>query len=208
MAEDKKTGKQSSRASEKTDTSKGSAGNGAAAAAPATAAGATAAAAGATDGAATTPLNNEPQLRILRQYVKDLSFENPKATEVEGWGDKQPEIGINLEVSRKTVNETTWEVTLKLSAKANVDESAVFVAEVVYGGLMQMENVPQDSLDAVLSIEGPRQLFPFARRILADMVRDGGFPSLLLSPVDFTQLYRLGQQRAQATAQAEAAAAN
>ena len=191
MAEEKKTNKQSGKQTE----------------APASApAAAPAAAATETNGG--TAVNKEPQLRILRQYVKDLSFENPQATEVEGWGDKQPEIGINLEVTRKNVSEGTWEVALKLTSRATVEKDAVFVAEVVYAGLMQMENVPQDSLDAVLSIEGPRQLFPFARRILADMVRDGGFPSLLLSPVDFTQLYRLGQQRAQATAQAEAAAAN
>ncbi|MCY4030638.1 MAG: protein-export chaperone SecB [Hyphomicrobiales bacterium] len=132
----------------------------------------------------------EPQLRILRQYVKDLSFENPRAVEREGWGTKKPEIEINMEVSRKHIGEHDYEVALKLIAKATLESDVVFIAEVLYGGLFQVENVPADKLDAVISIEGPRQLFPFARRILADMVRDGGFPSLLLSPVDFSQLYR------------------
>ncbi|MCY4049024.1 MAG: protein-export chaperone SecB [Hyphomicrobiales bacterium] len=132
----------------------------------------------------------EPQLRILRQYVKDLSFENPRAVEREGWGAKKPEIEINMEVMRKHVGENNYEVALKLVAKASIESDVVFLAEVLYGGLFQVENVPAEKLDAVISIEGPRQLFPFARRILADMVRDGGFPSLLLSPVDFSQLYR------------------
>ena len=185
MAEEKKTNKQTEKQADKPAASQ--------AAQPAAAA---------TD--SNGGVNKEPQLRILRQYVKDLSFENPQATEVEGWGDKQPEIGINLEVKRQNVSEGTWEVTLKLTARATVEQNSVFLAEVLYGGLMQVENVPQESLDAVISIEGPRQMFPFARRILADMVRDGGFPSLLLSPVDFTQLYRLGQSQAQAQAQAQA----
>lgn len=132
----------------------------------------------------------EPQLRILRQYVKDLSFENPRAVEREGWGAKKPEIEINMEVMRKHIGENNYEVALKLVAKASIESDVVFLAEVLYAGLFQVENVPSEKLDAVISIEGPRQLFPFARRILADMVRDGGFPSLLLSPVDFSQLYR------------------
>lgn len=132
----------------------------------------------------------DPQLRILRQYVKDLSFENPHAVEREGWGSKKPEIEINMEVKRKHIGERDYEVALKLVARATIGDDVVFLAEVLYGGLFQVENIPADKLDAVISIEGPRQLFPFARRILADMVRDGGFPSLLLSPVDFSQLYR------------------
>ena len=143
----------------------------------------------------------EPQLRILRQYIKDLSFENPRAANMEGWGDKKPEININMEVTRQNVREGTYEVALKLTARATVEQDSVFLAEVFYGGLLQVDNVPAENLDAVISIEGPRQLFPFARRILADMVRDGGFPSLLLSPVDFTQLYRLGKGQSQASAQ-------
>ena len=147
----------------------------------------------------------EPQLRILRQYVKDLSFENPLVVEMEGWDGKKPEIEINMEVSRKHVRDADYEVALKLTARATMEKKAVFLAEVLYGGLFQVQNVPAENLDAVISIEGPRQLFPFARRILADMVRDGGFPSLLLSPVDFSQLYRAAAQRNQAQAQEQAA---
>lgn len=135
-----------------------------------------------------------PQLRILRQYVKDLSFENPLAVEMDGFGDKKPDIEVNMEVVPKHVRDADWEVSLRLTARASAEQNAVFLAEVLYGGLIQVENVPEDNLKAVISIEGPRQLFPFARRILADLVRDGGFPTLLLPPVDFAQLYRIGSK--------------
>lgn len=145
---------------------------------------------------------NIPQLRILRQYLKGLAFQNPLGVEMDGFGDKKPDIKVNMEVAHKHLRDADYEVVMKLTARGSAEQKAAFNAELLYGGLIQAENVPEQSLDAVIAIEGPRQLFPFARRILAELVRNGGFPILLLPLVDFTQLYIMRSRR-KASTQAE-----
>lgn len=129
-----------------------------------------------------------PQVAILTQYVKDLSFENPNAPaslQAEG----QPKIDVNVGVNARRVNETMFEVELKISATATTGETTSFVVDLLYAGLFGLQNVPEDALEPFLIIEAPRILFPFARRIIADSVRDGGFPPLMLDPIDFHSLY-------------------
>jgi len=137
-------------------------------------------------------------LRVLGQYVKDLSFENPGHTPVQ----TQPNIdlGIDVGATPHADGNGLYEVSLKLSAKAAADGTVLFIAELDYAGLFQITNVPQNQLEALLLIECPRLLFPFARRIVAEITREGGFPPLLIDPVDFVQLYQQQYRRAQEAA--------
>jgi preprotein translocase subunit SecB len=146
-------------------------------------------------------LDGQPQVSILTQYVKDLSFENPNAP-----GSLQmetaPRIEINVNVNARRASEDMFEVELKISASAATDDKVSFVVELLYGGLFALRNIPAEALEPFLVVEAPRILFPFARRIVADATRDGGYPPLLLEPIDFASLYMARQQNAQGGAPA------
>ncbi len=153
--------------------------------------------------------NDEPpQVNILAQYVKDMSFENPHAPLSLQQSAGQPQIDINVNVGAKKQDgaEGIFEVELKLEAKATQGEGdaakTAFIAELLYGGVFALKNVPEEHLELFLVVEAPRLLFPFARKILADATRDGGFPPLMLDPIDFAQLYfaRQAQMQEQAGA--------
>lgn len=153
-----------------------------------------------TDATDTMPngADDMPQVGLLAQYVKDLSFENPNAPAVYSW-QTQPQIDINFNIGTQKAADDVHEVTLRITAKATTDQGTSFAAELVYAGLFGLRNIPDDQLQPFLLAEAPRLLFPFARRVLADAVQDGGFPPLLLDPIDFGALY-LQQQQAQAAA--------
>lgn len=143
-----------------------------------------------------------PQVSILAQYVKDLSFENPGAPQSLQQGAGQPKIEINVNVGVRQQGDNVYEVELKLSANATFENGkTAFITELLYGGLFGLQNVPEEHLQLFLVVEAPRQLFPFARRIFADATRDGGFPPLMLDPIDFAQLYFARQQQAEAAEQ-------
>lgn len=152
--------------------------------------------------AATTPAQGErpqaqPSIRILAQYLKDLSFESLNTPQVLQQG--QPEIGISVNVNARNLTPTDFEVELHLDAKAtSAEEKVVFAAELIYAGTFRMENFPQQLLHPAVLIECPRLLFPFARQILSDATRNGGFPPLMLDPIDFAAMYqrRMQQQTA------------
>ena len=146
-----------------------------------------------------------PVISIVTQYAKDLSFENPKAPTGLQPQSARPEIQISVDVSAQQLNDEQFEVVLKLNATAKSGEETVFLAELSYGGVFKLANIPQESLQPLLMIECPRLLFPFARRIIADATRDGGFPPLMIDPIDFVSLYRSRLQRAQQQATAAAA---
>jgi preprotein translocase subunit SecB len=139
----------------------------------------------------------QPQLTVLSQYIKDFSFENPNAPQSLTNRQEQPKIGIQINVGANPLSETDIEVTLKLEGKAETGTSLLFRFELEFAGVFRIRNVPQESLNPVVLIECPRLLFPFAREIVATAVRNGGFPPLLLDPVDFVGLYRqkLAQQQ-------------
>ena len=138
-----------------------------------------------------------PQLNILAQYIKDLSFENPNAPASMAQG-QQPQISIQINVNAKPMQGADVEVELRLEGKAEVGANVMFSFELVYAGLFRIQNVPQEAMSAFVLIECPRLLFPFAREILASTVRNGGFPPLLLDPVDFVGLYRRRLEEMQA----------
>lgn len=131
-----------------------------------------------------------PQLNVMVQYTKDLSFENPNAPRSLGPQQQQPAINIQINVGANAVAEQDYEVTLSIEGKAEIDNTVLFNFELAYAGVFRIQNVPQENLHPVVMIECPRLLFPFAREIIATAVRDGGFPPLLLDPVDFVGLYR------------------
>jgi preprotein translocase subunit SecB len=145
-----------------------------------------------------------PQMKILGQYLKDLSFENPHAPQSLGVQLGQQEVAISVNVNARTLAPTDFEVELHIEAKASQEAKPVFVAELLYAGIFRLENIPQESLHPIVLIECPRMLFPFARQILAEATRSGGFPPLYLDPIDFAGLYQ--KRAAQAKAQEPASA--
>jgi preprotein translocase subunit SecB len=148
-----------------------------------------------------TASNSAPQLMVLAQYTKDLSFENPNAP-----GSlqqtTQPQISISVNVVTSPLSDTDIEVTLRLEGKAEAAGSVMFNIELQYAGVFRIQNVAQEQIQPLVLIECPRLLFPFAREIIATSVRNGGFPPLMLDPIDFVALYqqRLAQQAPGATA--------
>jgi preprotein translocase subunit SecB len=135
------------------------------------------------------PTQATPQLMVLAQYTKDLSFENPNAPNSLAQAS-QPQIGVTVNVSANPLNATDFEVELRLEGKAENSGSVMFSFELVFAGMFRVQNVPQENIHPLLLIECPRLLFPFAREIVASAVRNGGFPPLLLDPIDFVALYQ------------------
>ena len=130
-----------------------------------------------------------PRLNVLAQYIKDFSFENPNAPQSLSPG-QQPSINIQINVNAKPLSETDVEVELKLDGKAEAGSNVMFAFELCFAGVFRIEHVAPDSIQPLVMIECPRLLFPFAREIVASAVRNGGFPPLLIDPVDFAGLYR------------------
>ncbi|MFO1088884.1 MAG: protein-export chaperone SecB [Hyphomicrobiales bacterium] len=144
----------------------------------------------------------QPSMKVIVQYLKDLSFENPNAPQSMTL-QTQPEINIAVNVNAKPMGQPTdFEVELHLEAKATNQGRVVFAADLLYAGVFRLENIPKEALHPIVLIECPRMLFPFARQILADATRSGGFPPLMLDPIDFASMYqrRLAEQQKSATA--------
>ena len=148
--------------------------------------------------APTTPKNAEPKntamslpLTVHAQYIKDLSFENPNP--IAAFSNEQniqPNISVNVQARAENLGGRNFEIILDIRVEANREKTPLFVTELVYAGIVGVgESVSEDEAGPLLMIECPRLLFPFARNILADVIRDGGFPPLMLAPVDFAGLY-------------------
>ena len=131
-----------------------------------------------------------PSLSALGQYVKDFSFENPNAPASLAPRPNGPNISISVNVNAKQTADSEYEVELMLEGKAGDGADTLFRFELNYAGIFRAQNIPAENLQAVVMIECPRLLFPFARQIVADAVRSGGFPPLLIDPIDFAGLYR------------------
>jgi len=140
-----------------------------------------------------------PSLNVLAQYVKDLSFENPNAPNslTQQPGQQAPKISIQINVNAKPLAGNDFEVELKIEGRAELPSNFLFGFDLLYAGIFRIQNVPQDSIHALIMIECPRLLFPFARAIIADAVRNGGFPPLMIDPVDFVSLYRQRMEQQQ-----------
>jgi len=144
----------------------------------------------------------QPTMVVNAQYLKDLSFENPNAPQSlmqQTQGGPDVQVGVDTTVNK--LEGSSYEVTLTVRAEGTANKANLFLVEVAYAGIFTLGEVPEEYIAPLLYVEAPRQLFPFARAILAENVRDGGFPPLLIHPIDFMALF---QQRAAQQAQATA----
>ena len=127
---------------------------------------------------------------IGAQYIKDLSFENPRGIETLSAIQQNPSVSVDVSTNAVQIGEEgMFEVSLFIRAEALVEDHPVFIVELTYGGIVQVSGVPEEEVKPIVLIEGPRHLFPFARSIVSSAVRDGGFPPLLINPIDFASLY-------------------
>src|SRR3954462_8424422 len=127
--------------------------------------------------------DNLPQVGVLSQYVKDLSFENPNAPAAYQW-QTQPQIAVDFNIGAAKLNDELHEVALRIEVRATTDGQTAFAVDLLYAGLIGMRNIPEDPVQPFMLAEAPRILFPFARQIVAQTVRDGGFPPLMRDPID------------------------
>lgn len=153
--------------------------------------------------------DNQPVAGIISQYVKDLSVENPKAPESFQWTD-QPELDVQFNIGARQINAEVTEVELKVSVTAKVPAGHAYLVDLAYCGLVGLRNLSDEQKHAFTYAEAPRILFPFARRVIADAVRDAGFAPLMLDPIDFNGLYmqQLQQRQAQEAAGDQAPTGN
>ena len=143
--------------------------------------------------------DGNPRFLIKGQYIKDLSFENPRAPQsLLTWSDK-PKIDVNVDINAQRLNESGYEMVLHITVKATSENETLFLADLAYAGIFVIEGIPEDRMEQMLLIECPFVLFPFARRVMADITRDGGFPPLMLDPIDFHAMY-VQQKAARANA--------
>jgi preprotein translocase subunit SecB len=149
---------------------------------------------------ATRPDGQIPiQAKIVNQYIKDLSFENPNVHKLISGAGNQPSLQLEVNVSGQRVEGDLYETAIDFKATATNNLGTIYVLETVYAGLLKIESIPDGALEPFLLISGPTMIFPFLRRLVADVTREGGFPPLLLDPIDFGGLY---QQRQRQGAQA------
>jgi preprotein translocase subunit SecB len=150
------------------------------------------------NGGAAAPAG-QPQLFINAQYVKDLSFENPRAPQSLIQQKAQPEVSLDVDVKARNLAPDVYEVALTISAEAKAEGETAFIVQLTYCGVISAQNATPEMLNAMILVETPRLLFPFARNVIATATRDGGFPPLLINPIDFAALVRREQEKAGAT---------
>ena len=151
-------------------------------------------------GAAPSQDPQSAELSILVQYIKDLSFESPNApASLQGPGEN-PKLNVNINVQAAAQADDIFEVALHFEANATSDDGVIYNIELVYAGVFRVTGVPENLLQPVLFIDCPTLLFPFMRRIIADMSQEGAFPPLLLDPVDFAALYRQNAEQIEQSA--------
>jgi preprotein translocase subunit SecB len=150
------------------------------------------------DGTPTTSPPGAQQLILNAQYIKDLSFENPRAPQSLMQQTAQPEVEINVDVKARNLGPEVFEVVLTINATARALGETVFLVELAYGSVVTVRNAPAETLPALVLIETPRIVFPFARAVIANATRDGGFPPLMINPIDFAELLRRQQADAPA----------
>jgi preprotein translocase subunit SecB len=143
------------------------------------------------------------QVKVVAQYIKDLSFENPNIEKLLKEPGDQPNLQLSINVAAKGVGPQLYESAIDFNAQATNKHGEIYQLELVYAGLFRIENIPEQALEPFLLVNCPSILFPFVRRIAADLTREGGFPPLLLDPFDFASLYIRRQQELRSQAEAE-----
>jgi preprotein translocase subunit SecB len=155
-------------------------------------------------GGAADQAGAQPNFNVITQYLKDFSFENPNAPKSLMQPQQQPQIAIQVNVNPNQLSNTDFEVALKVEGKAELTGTVLFAFDLNYAGVFRLTNIPQENVGPLLMIECPRLLFPFARELIASAISNGGFPPLMLQPIDFVALYqrRLADMQAQPSAHA------
>jgi preprotein translocase subunit SecB len=153
-------------------------------------------------GAAAPPLGTDQpqQLIVNAQYIKDFSFENPRAPQSLIQPTAAPEVAINVDVKARNLSPDVFEVVLTVNVNAQTQDEPVFLVELAYAAVVTMPHAPEAIVPAMILVETPRLLFPFARAIIANATRDGGFPPLMINPIDFAELLRQQQPTTQSAA--------
>jgi preprotein translocase subunit SecB len=145
-----------------------------------------------------TATTNAPSFSVKGQYIKDLSFENPHAPQSLTVTNAPPSIDVSVDLKAQKLQEDFYEMTMLISVRASSEGSTLFLVELAYAGLFQVSNVPPERIEPLIMVDCPFVLFPFARRVIADITRDGGFPPLMLDPIDFHSLYMKNRARKEA----------
>jgi preprotein translocase subunit SecB len=135
------------------------------------------------------------QAKIVSQYIKDLSFENPNFRKLITSPGDQPNLKVEVNVGAQRIENDLFESAIEFKATASNNLGTIYVLETVYAGVLKIESIPEQALEPFLLISGPTMIFPFLRRLVADVTREGGFPPLLLDPIDFGGLYVRRQQQ-------------
>jgi preprotein translocase subunit SecB len=156
-------------------------------------------------GPPTTSPSEAQQLILNAQYIKDLSFENPRAPQTLIQQTAQPDVEINVDVKARNLGPDVFEVVLTINATARAQGEPVFLVELAYGSVVTVKNTPAELVPTLVLVETPRIVFPFARAVIANATRDGGFPPLMINPIDFGELLRRQQAEAQALGSANTA---
>ena len=141
-------------------------------------------------GASTANAQTAPSFNLIGQYIRDMSFENPGAPGSIMLGGPNPNFNVGINVGVKKQSDDVYAVEITLNAKAEREKNVLFNVELIYGGVFRLKNVPEATLSQLLMIECPRLIFPFARQVLASVTQQGGFPPLMMEPVDFATIYR------------------
>lgn len=139
--------------------------------------------------------SQQAQVRVLAQYIKDLSFENPNIRKLLSNPGEKPDLRIEVKVNAENMTDKVFESAIEFKAQAASKDGVIYDLELTYAGLFQVENLPQNALEPFLLINCPTLLFPFLRRLISDLTREGGFPPLLLDPIDFAQIFVARQQQ-------------
>jgi len=137
-----------------------------------------------------TPTTEQPHFSLRTQYIKDFSFENPNAPQSLIPKEGQPKLEVNVDINAKQLSDDAYEVQLHITANAKTDDQPMFVVDLIYAGLFSVRGLTREQIEPLLFIDCPFLIFPFARRVIADATRDGGFPPLLLEPMDFGRIYQ------------------
>jgi preprotein translocase subunit SecB len=142
-----------------------------------------------------SPAADKPAIFLRAQYIKDLSFESPRAPASLFSLREAPQMDVSINLGAQRLDEKVFELSIHVSARAVSEKTTVFLCDVVYAGVIEVQAIPDAALESTIFIQGAQLIYPFARRVVADLTRDGGFPPLQLDPMDFTALYQ--QQRVQ-----------
>lgn len=149
---------------------------------------------GVSNGNGATSNSANPSIQVVGQYLKDLSFESPKAPHSLKHPGDNPNLQVDIHVNANKLGDDSYESAIQLKAHASNSDGTIYIIEAVYAGAFEVKNIPQDALEPILLINCPTILYPFLRRVIADATQEGGFPPLLLDPIDFANLYQQRQE--------------